>query len=395
MTAAPLTDFPSGHPLYGIHPPLAAGEQAAASTTAEVMPSGELSARPQHSSGQCGADAQSAYAGAASERVIECQAGREIQLWNALDDPLLYLAAASLDDLERTWIAASNRLRQLTRDEPDKDGEERGFGLTPDHPGVRAQQAVVDGLAVLAHGAELTLKRRLRQHPLHGWVKATVGVGEKQAARLLAAIGDPYWNTLHDRPRTVSELWAYAGLHVVQVGHPQPATHEPCVGLARSVPAVTVQAVPNERSPQGSGIPTDHFPVADTQALYVGGERSGGHPDHGTREIQPAFVGVAARRRKGQRANWSTVAKMRAYLIAESCMKQRRSPYRDLYDQRKAATEARRHQVPCTQCDGKGSVAIGTPWRDGHRHADALRIVAKAILRDLWLAARDVHKAAP
>jgi len=115
-------------------------------------------------------------------------------------------------------------------------------------------------------------------------------------------------------------------------------------------------------------------------------------PPRGT---HPPAVGVAARRRKGQRANWSTVAKMRAYLIDESCMKQRRSPYRDLYDQRKAATEARRHQVPCTQCDGKGSVAIGTPWRDGHRHADALRIVAKAILRDLWLAARDVHKAAP
>jgi hypothetical protein len=104
-------------------------------------------------------------------------------------------------------------------------------------------------------------------------------------------------------------------------------------------------------------------------------------------------VGVAAKRRKGQRANWSTVAKMRAYLIAESCMKQRRSPYRGLYDRRKAATADRIHRVPCPQCDGKGATADGTPWRDGHRHADALRIVAKAILRDLWLAARDIHKA--
>lgn len=255
---------------------------------------------------------------------------------SALADPLLYLAAVSLDDLERTRIAAENRLRQLTRNTADADGEERGFGLTADNPQVRVQQTIVDGLAALEHGAELALKRRLRAHPLHGWIKVTVGVGEKQAARLLAAVGDPYWNTLHDRPRTVSELWAYAGYKVI------PAAH-----------------------------------VADVaQESHGSGDQSDGDPGQVVDSTQLLVAGVAVRRKKGQRANWSSDAKMRAYLIAESCIKQTRSPYRAVYDQRRAHTAVTRPD-----------------WTAGHSHNDALRIVAKAVLKDLWRAARDVHDA--
>jgi hypothetical protein len=31
-------------------------------------------------------------------------------------------------------------------------------------------------------------------------------------------------------------------------------------------------------------------------------------------------------------------------------------------------------------------------WTDGHSHNDALRVASKAILRDLWRAARDWHQ---
>jgi hypothetical protein len=68
---------------------------------------------------------------------------------------------------------------------------------------------------------------------------------------------------------------------------------------------------------------------------------------------------------------------MRAYLIATSCIKQARSPYRAVYDNRRAHTAT-------THPD----------WTAGHSHNDALRIVSKAILKDLWLAARDLHQAA-
>jgi hypothetical protein len=67
---------------------------------------------------------------------------------------------------------------------------------------------------------------------------------------------------------------------------------------------------------------------------------------------------------------------MRAHLCAESCIKQRHSPYRTVYDDRRVHT------------------ALTHPeWTDGHSHNDGLRIVAKEILKDLWRAARDVHEA--
>jgi hypothetical protein len=160
-------------------------------------------------------------------------------------------------------------------------------------------------------------------------VKQTRGVGEKQAARLLAAIGDPYIrpemvradDTVEPtRPRTVSELWKYAG--------------------------------------------------------YKPGDR----------------------RRKGQKVNWSTVAKTRAFLIAEKCVQTGKAAdtrYYQLYAKRKAHTEGRLHTEACPPCGRKGNpAAAGTPWRDGHRHADALRIVAKEVLKDLWREAKRLHEEA-
>ncbi len=83
---------------------------------------------------------------------------------------------------------------------------------------------------------------------------------------------------------------------------------------------------------------------------------------------------------------------MRVYLIAESCMKQRTSPYRATYDARKAHTEGKAHAVDCVRCGPAGKPALpGSPWSDGHRHADALRITSKTILRDLWREARRIH----
>jgi hypothetical protein len=119
---------------------------------------------------------------------------------------------ASLDDLEAQRIATENRLRALTRDVEDKDGEIRGLGLPIDHPDVAVFKAYLDSLS--ANEATLTkmLERNVKRHPLGPWILAQRGVGLKQGGRLLGAIMDPYWNSLHERPRTVAELWAYCGL---------------------------------------------------------------------------------------------------------------------------------------------------------------------------------------
>lgn len=145
-----------------------------------------------------------------------------------LNDPMLAQMAATVDDLENQRKAADNRLRIFTKNDADTDGEERGFGLDADHPSVKAQQIVVNLIAEAEKQAIKNLEKAMKNHPLGPWVLSQKGVGMKTAARLLAEIGDPYWMTRHapdpdnpeklvvieERPRTVSELWSYCGLHV-------------------------------------------------------------------------------------------------------------------------------------------------------------------------------------
>lgn len=251
---------------------------------------------------------------------------------SAQADALLLVLADALDDLERTRIANENRARALA--------DAKGMGGTQAHDQITG---LVDALRTLEHGAELALKRALRQHPLGPWVKATVGVGEKQGARLLAAIGDPA-----DR-RTVSQLWAYCGYHVLR---------------------------------------SDHC-CSETQTTAVGSDTSSSDLGHTTAETHATPAGVAPTRRKGQRANWNATAKMRAFLIAGSCVKQSASPYRPVYDAGRAKYADAVHVVECRRCGPAGRPApAGSPLSAGHQHARALRLVAKAVLRDLWVEAR-------
>lgn len=269
----------------------------------------------------------------------------------ALADPSLAFAADILDDLERTRNANANRLRVMTTTGVDKDGIHRGFGFPASHPDVARLSAMVAKLDELVHDATLNLQRQMRRHPLGLWVKAQRGIGHKQAARLLAAIGDPYWNTLHDRPRTVSELWAYCGLHTLPAGQ------------------------------SSSG----------TQPVPAGGDPTSAGDDQIRLGIQ--LMPVAARRTKGRKSNWSTNAKTRAWLCIESCMKQidrecksdtgigshvegcKCSPYRVTIDKRRIHT-----------------AITHSEWTSGHSLNDAMRIASKTLLRDLWIEARDIHK---
>lgn len=145
-----------------------------------------------------------------------------------LNDPMLGQMAATVDDLEGLRKAAKNRLEIFTKTEPDKDGIMRGFALDKNHPSVLAQTAVLNQIEAAEKMAVRNLERAMKQHPLGPWVAEQKGCGYKTIARLLAEIGDPYMMTRHapnpdnpeqlvvieERPRTVSELWAYCGLHV-------------------------------------------------------------------------------------------------------------------------------------------------------------------------------------
>ena len=260
----------------------------------------------------------------------------------SLADPFLALAADVLDDTEANRKANENRLRQLTRSEADSDGEERGFGLDLSHKAVaqlaslvqmmKCDSKAVTGLGLVKpkkergkpccfeHTAETNLTRMLSAHPLGPWVKAQKGIGDKQAARLLAVIGDPYINEQTNEPRTVSQLWAYCG-H----GDPQ----------RRKFKGMT---------------------QADLFTL--------GNP----------------------------TAKSRTWLIACAVLKSQGQLSTVYYD-RKAATEGRLHARTCVRCGPSGKPAPeGSPWSDAHRHADALRVTGKEILKGLWLEAKRIHE---
>jgi hypothetical protein len=274
-----------------------------------------------------------------------------------LDDSVLTLASAVLDDLESVRIANENRLRQLTRSVEDKDGQDRGFGLSIHNPDVLALAGIVAAMncksevlndlgwvrpakqrgkpCCLEHSAESNLAALMKRHPLGPWVTRMKGVGDKQAARLLAAVGDPYWNYLYDRPRLVSELWSYCG--------------------------------------------------------------------YGDAEKQV--------RRKGVKSNWSNDAKKRVHLIAKKCVLQLSKPcysvkgddglvihtvhaegecvcggYRLLYDERKAHYAGSVHPRECVRCTGNGEPAapVGSLRKAAHVDSLALRAVKKEILRDMW-----------
>lgn len=322
-----------------------------------------------------------------------------------LDDPHLNLAAEVLDDLERVRIANENRLRQLTMDpdQVDKDGKRRGFGLTIDDPSVRRLALMVQAMrcdakvvielgfenkphtagCCLEHDAERNLILLVKNHPLGPWIKSRKGVGDKQAARLLAAVGDPYWNPLRKRPRTEAEFWSYCGYGLID--HPS---------------GQTASTVEDGHVSSAAGV-------------------NGRDPDqaiHAVIDGQLEFVRVAVSLQRGQRVSWSPTAKMRAFNVIESCLKQitkpchvikegtryvsavhfpecRCSPYRVRYDEYRAAHRDAVHQVACRRCGPKGKPAQpGSPLSDGHAHQRAVRAATKKLLRHFFQAARRLHE---
>lgn len=159
------------------------------------------------------------------------------------------LAAKNLDDAEQSRKAAGNRLSALLR-----PVDQMGYGLDVDHPLVQHQAGFVAALlcdagalkevgwpkpakergkpCCMEHGAIKALEKAVKANPLGPWIEQQKGVGLKQVGRLLGEISDPYWHNgyfdtgavdkdgspimkAYDRPRTVSELWSYCGMGVV------------------------------------------------------------------------------------------------------------------------------------------------------------------------------------
>jgi hypothetical protein len=192
--------------------------------------------------------------------------------------------------------------------------------------------------------------RKVAVREVQEWQKAHNGIGEHLLARLLGVIGDPYIA----RRRFWREGDTDAG----------------------EDKKVLVEAAPFKRR------------VYNLYAYC-------GHGD-------PARKKFRGMTQKDAMALGSPEAKMLIHLLAESCMKQVKkdpdgvmhstSVYRDVYDDARIHYEDRVHAADCVRCGPSGKPALaGSPWSQKHKHMAALRKVGKAIIRDLWRAARAAY----
>jgi hypothetical protein len=226
------------------------------------------------------------------------------------------VASLQLDLLEGTRIAIANKVAAAKRN-----------GLEDD-PTVAYLETMADGIGVEEHQAELALCRALRASAFADFQKRSDGVGEKQLARLLASIAvEPYWHTLYNRPRLVSELWSYCG-----------------VGDAA-------------RQTRQSGHQSNWNPEA-RKRLFVIAESCMKRP-----KTSPYRVIYDQAREKYADA-----------IHAHPC----------------AQCGGGGHRGAETQ-EVRAAAPAGTPLRDGHKHRRALRAIEKAFALDLWEEGRRLH----
>jgi hypothetical protein len=288
---------------------------------------------------------------------------------------VLRVMADSLADAMDHRIALTNRLRSGQTD-----------------PGITADiVANLDNTERLLRKAMVKAFRRASPE-LSQWARDTVGIGEETVARLLGRIGHPviaqpyHWEgegdsrtLVADPPfeRTVSQLWSYCG-------HGDPArrrrkgmTAEEAFGLGSPdakklvylLSVATMKCAGSTTTPPTAIPPSTPIPwppsvdpldpsgqlAADTHTSGAGGSTS----------PQPIALSQPTTVAAGDGTVDAIVGPQ------PSGVARRRSPYRDVYDQRRAHTAER------------------DDWTAPHKNADALRIVGKHILRDMWIVTRE------
>jgi len=266
-----------------------------------------------------------------------------------LRDAFLGSLAQALDDVEQLRKATANRYWELTTTEKDDKGVSLGKGLPYDHPDVTTLRNLLFeiGPKEIPIGKEQDpVGKKKKQVKLKG-----PGGVEHTAIKALEA-----------RLRT-HPLWETWGRHTMGVGPKQfgrllGALGDPYWNERDDCPR-TVSALMKYCG----------FDVAD---------------------------GVAPRKQKGQKAGWSSAARMRMWNISQSVIKTgKKSPHYELYVATKAHYEDALHSRPCPRCtkQGKPPAPVGSPLTKAHIAARGERAISKAMLKELWRASRDLHEA--
>lgn len=241
----------------------------------------------------------------------------------------LVVLADQLDDVESARVRVANQYQSLTTERDENNPQGKGFA-----PDSYPAELLGDRLAKLVDEEKATtklLEEAVREHPLGEWIASRKGIGEKTIGRLLAIVENPAWHPVHGRPRGLRELYAYCGMAVV-----------------------------DGRSP---------------------------------------------RRTRGVQGNWNVKARTRLFVIAQGAIKGHGYDFRPFYDEGRERYAEAVHRVECRNSlppnpqkavNGCGTKVhpewgeVGTPWRPAHQDRGALRLVAKAVLRDMWETAREI-----
>lgn len=253
----------------------------------------------------------------------------------------LQILADQINDLETFRIACGNQLEVMTRVGVDADGKQRGFGMPKDSAAVMLQAELVENLKRVEDQAVKLLQKELKRSPLGPWVLNQPGIGYKTMARLLASIGDPYWNERHDRPRLVSELWSYCG-------YGDPAS---------------------QRKVKGQVV--NWSPEAKMRAFLC--------IEPTTKMLRKPCYSV-----KGE----DGLVIETIHVEGCSC-----SPWRRIYDAEKARYKDSLHTLECARCTSKGQPAapVGSPRKAAHINQIAIRNTTKQMLKALWIEAKRLH----
>lgn len=301
----------------------------------------------------------------------------------------LRLASDSLDDIETLRIAVNNRYKQAIGDQKkeDKDAPDRTLNLSEDDPLVQMLKKTLDDLKVSNNDATKELCRQIKGTVFGPWLEAYPGLGAKSLARLLGPLGDPYLRTVidyakddterkkplgkHYEPRTLRQLWSYAGLATDEQGQAKRRTKGMSQAESFSLgnPVLRKRAYVISETLQKNGVNKNDELIAEEKALEEAKERARAEK----KPLPKTPTGPYDLERR-----YSSTSHGKVYL------------------DRRAQTTERRHGAPCVRCGPSGSPAQpGSLWSNGHQHADALRMVSKQILKELWLLAREHHTGIP
>jgi len=256
-------------------------------------------------------------------------------------------AAGSLYDLQKLRIQSGNRATSIKADLDEKD--------------VAFLAAMSTGLDQVEHIAEKELKRHLRGYPIYEtWLKKQSGVGTKMSGVIISSIN------IH-KCETVSQMWAYCGLSVVN-GHSQ-------------------RRVRGQKANYNTWLRAKMVKVLGDNLIRFSKLGDDGQYLRSTAKVPTVIPKEQAWRRfydyyKVRKQN--TIVPVCMGCDGTGKVKRKTKDEEGETEAKVVPEKAKEVIVVCPNCEGTGGPA---PWgqSDGHRHNAARRYLVKMFLQELWL----------